>query len=230
MTHTLHRVGKKESLEKDYVIYGLASNVEMLKGKKLQYKNTKQLLTSFMEVCNRHNPVNAGCIYPSRDPYSKTFAKGNSWEDMKKDVLDYTETLAVYDNQGDVERTLKALKEADTGLSIVVSGVFERVYECCRGAGLTPHTVNMALGILGREDLLPRGKTLEVVTMCGHGLVSRHLVEDLVKKIIAGEVACEEAAKRLGANCVCGAFNTARAAELLKEMITEIRGTEGGED
>ena len=230
MTHTLHRVGKKESLEKDYVIYGLASNVEMLKGKKPLYVNTKKLLTSFMDVCSRHNPVNAGCIYPSGDPYSKTFAKGNSWEDMRRDMLDYTETLAVYDNQKDVKETLKALKEADTGLSVVVSGVFERVYECCRGAGLTPHTVNMALGILGREDLIPKGKTLEVVTMCGHGLVSRHLVEDLARRIIVGEVTCEDAARRLGANCVCGAFNTARAAELLREMVSGVHGTEGGED
>jgi hypothetical protein len=226
LTHTLHRVGKKESLEKDYVIYGLASNVEMLKGNEPLYVNTKQLLTTFMETCIRHNPVNAGCIYPSKNPYSKTFAKGNSWRDMRRDMLDYTETLAVYNNQGDVEKTLKALKEADTGLSVVVSGVFEKVYECCRGAGLTPHTVNMALGIRGNEGLLPRGKNLEIVTMCGHGLVSRYLVEDLAKRIVSGEMTCEEAAKRLGSNCVCGAFNTERAAELLGEMITEIRGAE----
>lgn len=217
-------------MEKDYVIYGLASNVEMLKGKEPQYVNTKQLFNKFMEVCVQHNPVNAGCIYPSKEPYSKTFAKGNSWEDMRKDIIDYTETLAVYDNKEAVERTLKALKESEIGLSVVVSGVFEKVYECCNGAGLTPHTVNLALGIRGKMDKLPRGKSLEIVTMCGHGLVSRYLVEDLARRIISGEVTCEEAAKRLGANCVCGAFNTKRAAELLGEMVAGIRGEEGGSE
>ncbi len=218
MTHTLHRVGKKESLEKDYVVYGLASNVEMLRGNEPQYRHTRRLLTEFMEICSRHSPVNAGCIYPSKDPYSKTFAKGDTWRDMKADMLDYTETLAVFDNQKAVSDVLKGLREADTGLSVVVSGVFDRVYECCRAAGLAPHTVNMALGILGRRDTLPEEKTLEVITMCGHGLVSRHLVADLARRVEAGELTCEEAARRLGANCVCGAFNTARAAELLREM------------
>ncbi len=221
MTHTLHRVGRRESLERDYVVYGLASNVEMIRGNEPVYKKTKELLTRFMEICDSHGPVNMGVIYPSPEPYSKTIAKGYTWEDMEPDMMDYTDNLAVFDDVEKVKRVLNELKEEDMGLSIVVSGVFDRVFECCREAGLTPHTVNLALGIKGNKELLPPRKTLEVVTMCGHGLVSRYLVEDLVKRIRKGQLTAEEAAKRLGANCVCGAFNTQRAAGILDEIAAE---------
>lgn len=225
MTHTLHRVGDRESLEKDYVVYALASNVEMLRGNEPLYENTRELLTEFMEICSRHRPVNAGCIYPDRVPYSKTFAKGDTWEKMRAEMMDYTETLAAFDDKESLERVLEDLKEADLGLSVVVSGIFDEVFECCKGAGLKPHTVNIALGVLGRRELIPPRKTLDVVTMCGHGLVSRYLVEDLVGKIREGQISAEDAAKQLGANCVCGAFNTARAAEILGEKTATNEGS-----
>jgi len=127
----------------------------------------------------------------------------------------------VFDDPEKVKRVLKELKEENLGLSIVVSGIFDIVFKCCRENGLTPHTVNMALGIKGRKELLPKGKTLDVVTMCGHGLVSKYLVKDLVSKIGKGLITAEEAAQKLGANYLCGAFNTVRATELLKEIVAE---------
>ena len=232
MTHTLHRVGDRESLEKDYVVYALASNVEMLRGNEPLYENTRELLTRFMEICYRHEPVNAGCIYPDREPYSKTYAKGDTWEEMKAEMMDYTETLAAFDEKEKLRDLLRELKEADLRLSVVVSGIFDEVFECCRETGLTPHTVNMALGILGREELIPPRKVLDVVTMCGHGLVSRYLVEDFVVGVVEGRITADEAAQRLGANCVCGAFNTARAADIMAEMAAERKGSgdRGNED
>lgn len=221
MTHTLHRIGERGSLERDYVLYALASNIEMLKGNKPTYENTKELLTKFMDICFRHNPVNAGCIYPSSSPYSKTLAKGNTWEEMRQEMLDYTETMAVFDDRENLKNVIVELRQSDLGLSLVLSGVFDEVYQTCKETGITPHTVNIALGIMGKKELLPERRTLEIVTMCGHGLVSQHLVEDLVGKIGANKMSVEEAAKRLGANCVCGAFNTARAAEILTLMVGE---------
>jgi hypothetical protein len=225
LTHTLHRRGERKSLERDYVVYGLASTVEVSRGNRPVYGNSRELLTRFMEICDEHGPVNMGVIYPSSLPYSRTLAKGHTWNDMRPEMIDYTDNLAVFDDQEKVKEVLRRLKEEDLGLSIVVSGVFDRVFECCRENGLTPHTVNMALGIKGRTELLPEERTLDVVTMCGHGLVSKYLVEDLVPKVRKGLISAEEAARRLGANCVCGAFNTARAAELLKEIVA--KGEEG---
>lgn len=221
MTHTLHRIGERGSLERDYVLYALASNIEMLRGNKPTYENTKELLTRFMDICFRHSPVNAGCIYPSSSPYSKTLAKGNTWEEMRQEMLDYTETMAVFDDRENLKNVIGELRQSDLGLSLVLSGVFDEVYQACKETGITPHTVNIALGIMGKKELLPERRTLEIVTMCGHGLVSQYLVEDLVGKITANKISVEEAAKRLGANCVCGAFNTARAAEILTLMVGE---------
>ncbi len=140
---------------------------------------------------------------------------------MKAEMMDYTETLAAFDDKERLGDLLRELREADLGLSVVVSGIFDDVFECCREAGLTPHTVNMALGILGRDELIPPRKVLDVVTMCGHGLVSRYLAEDLIVWVAEGRITADDAARRLGANCVCGAFNTARAAEILREMAAE---------
>ncbi len=220
MTHTLHRVGDKESLQKDFVIYGLSAQDEELEGRETEKRDTKETHTRFMEICMKHNPVNAGCIYPSSDPYSKTLAMGNTWYgDMKLDMLPFTETLAVFDDVGKVTAVLKELKEEDIGMSIVVSGIFDEVEKCCKQADITRHTVNIALGIMGKKDLIPDRKVLDIVTMCGHGLVSRYLVTDLIEKVKNGDMTAEQAGKRLGAQCVCGAFNTARAAELLMEMV-----------
>jgi hypothetical protein len=225
MTHTLHRVGDKESLQKDFVIYGLSAQDDELEGRETEKRDTREAHTRFMEICMKHDPVNAGCIYPSSDPYSKTLAMGNTWYgDMKPDMLPFTETLAVFDDGDKVRAVLKELKQADIGMSIVVSGIFDEVEKCCKEADLTRHTVNMALGIMGKKDLIPDRKILDIVTMCGHGLVSRYLVSDLVDKIRSGGITAEQAGRRLGAQCVCGAFNTARAADILKEIVA------GGED
>jgi len=225
MTHTLHRVGDRKSLKKDFVVYGLSAQDAELVGRVPEKRDTRKSHTRFMEICTKHGPVNAGCIYPSSEPYSKTLAKGNTWlDDMKPEMLPFTETLAVFDDPEKVSAVLRDLKEEDLGMSIVVSGIFDEVNKCCGEAGLTRHTVNMALGIWGRQDLIPERKVLDVVTMCGHGLVSRHLVKELVNRVRKGAMTANEAGTLLGAQCVCGAFNTERASDLIKEMVAEGEG------
>jgi hypothetical protein len=218
MTHTLHRVGDAESLKKDFVIYGLSAQDAEIRDKKVD-RDTQETHRRFMEICFRHDPVNAGCIYPSTDPYSKTMAKGNTWEEMEPDIIPFTETLAVFDDSRKVEAVIRDLNKADLGISVVVSGIFDDVFYCCSKNGLTPHTVNIALGIMGDQRLKPRGKILDIVTMCGHGLVSRYLVRDLLYKLKNGKVTAQEASRVLGAQCVCGAFNTRRAEKILQELV-----------
>jgi hypothetical protein len=218
MTHTLHRVGDEKSLKRDYVIYGLSAQEAELYGRE-HTRDTRETHRRFMEICFRHEPVNAGCIYPTEDPYSKTLAKGNTWMEMEGEMVPFTETLAVFDDVKKVESVIKDLKKADLGISVVVSGIFNDVFETCRIAGLTPHTVNVSLGIIGDKNLKPEGKKLDIVTMCGHGLVSRYLIEDLLGKISKEEVSVDKAAKILSGQCVCGAFNTVRASEILSEIL-----------
>jgi hypothetical protein len=221
MTHTLHRVGDPDSLKRDFVIYGLSAQDAEFKEKII--RNTKETHTQFMEICIKHNPINAGCIYPSSKPYSKTLIKGNIWDDMKADIIPFTETLAVFDDISKVEQVLAELKEADLGISVVVSSIFDELFKCCKKIELVPHTVNIALGIMGNKELIPKRKVLDVITMCGHGLVSRYLVKHLVQELKSGRVSAEAASRILGAQCVCGAFNTKRAAKILDEMAKNPR-------
>ena len=222
MTHTLHRVGDERSLKKDYVIYGLSAQDAELIDREYE-RDTRETHRRFMEICFQHDPINAGCIYPTKNPYSKTLAKGNNWKEMEQEIIPFTETLAVFDDIKKVKSVINDLKKADLGISVVVSGIFNDVFESCKKSTLTPHTVNISLGIMGDEKLKPKGKKLDIVTMCGHGLVSRYLIEDLISKISNGELTTTKASKILGAQCVCGAFNTNRAEEILLEIIEERR-------
>lgn len=113
---------------------------------------------------------------------------------------------------------MKALKEADLGLSVVVSGLFDMVGECCKKSGLQPHTVEYSLGVWGNTALLADEPVMEINTMCGHGMVSVGRIQDVVKKIQSGRMTCEEGGKELGKTCTCGIFNWKRAAEILQRI------------
>jgi tetraacyldisaccharide-1-P 4'-kinase len=77
------------------------------------------------------------------------------------------------------------------------------------------------LGIFGKTEKLPDEKTLEIVTQCGHALISAHLVKDVVRKIKRSKMTPEEGAKMLIRPCVCGIGNPKRMGELLTEMAAE---------
>jgi len=125
---------------------------------------------------------------------------------------------AVYTNIEAVVGVLKEMKEANLGISIVVSGIFEEVFEACREVGIEPHTVNMSLGTWGRTELLPEPTIMELCTMCGHAMVSPKLVEAMVERVKRGASAPEEAAVELGKQCTCNIFNTVRAAEIIRDL------------
>jgi len=218
MTHTLHRVGDRNSLKKEFLFY-------MVPSRGLNAKGSTPKIKRFIEICAKYDPVNIGCLYPSSAKAKpRGSLRGDSIDELKADVVDRTETIVTFSDMDKVTSVLNDLREADLGVSVVVTGVFDKVFQCCHEAGLTPHTVNMALGIEGKTERLPERKILDVVTMCGHGLVSPYLAEDLIEKVKKGRTTPEEAAKKLGINCVCGAFNPARAAELIKEMAALAQG------
>jgi hypothetical protein len=128
---------------------------------------------------------------------------------------------AVYTNKDDIIGLLKELKEADLGLSIVVSGVFEETFDACERAGIEPHTVNMSLETWGKTELLPKSPVLELCTMCGHAMIAPKLAETLMDRVKRGGMTPEEAAVELGKQCTCNIFNTARAAEIIRSNIIE---------
>jgi len=105
------------------------------------------------------------------------------------------------------------------GVSVVVSGLFSLIRQDCQKLGLARHTVNYSLGVWGKKERLPDPKITQITTMCGHGLVSFNLVQFLLKEVRGGKKTIEEASAILAKACICGVFNSHRAAELLQAMI-----------
>ncbi len=97
-------------------------------------------------------------------------------EEIKGRLPDTALVHAVFTDPATLAQVLQEVKEADLGLSITVSGLFEALGECCGKVELHPYGVEQSLGIIGRTDLLPEGRLLEIGTMCGHGLVSLRLI------------------------------------------------------
>jgi Fe-S-cluster-containing dehydrogenase component len=129
--------------------------------------------------------------------------------------------MAAFNSAEKLASMLVALKQEDMGLSVIVSGLFDMVDDCCAKAGIKKHTREFSLGIWGKTTDLPDERILEVSTMCGHAMVSPRLVERQVKDILRGVRSVEEAAIELAKPCTCGIFNPKRAEELLAAMVAE---------
>ena len=151
--------------------------------------------------------------------------KGNEYhQGGVQGVLDNAEDRAVihavFKDMETLTNALKALKTEDLGLSIVVSGLFDKVAACCRKAGLEPHTINQSLGRWGRTERLPDDEVLEINLMCGHGMVTVGLIKQVIDEIKAGDLTLAEGAEKLFKPCMCGIFNPHRAAGLLEALMT----------
>jgi len=223
MTHTHHRRGSRESLSTDYVLLAMIDPAveEQQKYRGALAPRVKKLLS----ILGRHDPVSLA----ARTPQNRLrYMKG--WEPSMDSGIHQSSTVndivtcediegighAVYTSKQSVEKALQEIREADLGISIVVSGVFEEVFDICRRTGLTPHTVNMSLETWGKTDLLPKGSVLELCTMCGHAMISARLAETMISQVIRGIKTPEAAAVELGKQCTCNIFNTARGAEIIK--------------
>jgi hypothetical protein len=130
---------------------------------------------------------------------------------------DGTRVYAVFDDQEKLKEALARIKEADEGISIMVSGKIDRVREIAAELGIDPYMVNLSLGVHGRTDRLPPADIREFTTMCGHGLVSPHLVRDTIRRLKTGKVNEKEACAILAEPCICGIHNPRRSAELLQD-------------
>ncbi|TET08446.1 hypothetical protein E3J84_06210 [Candidatus Aerophobetes bacterium] len=201
MSHTMHRLGDRDSLKDDFVVLAIAAHGVNAKGAASKFKN-------FFDIVTKYEPSNFGDM-----------KQGNKLilekERIKQNFRDNSIVHGVFNNEGSVVQVLKELKEANLGLSIVVSGIIEKVNEICRKAGLKRHTVEQSLGIWGATEKLPSRETLEIITMCGHGMISSDFVEYLVEMIAEGRMTARKAAEKMGKLCICGIFNIPRAERLL---------------
>ncbi len=204
MTHTLHRQGSKESLDKDYIFLCMAA-------KGFNEDGADEKMREFLRIMMRHNPVNAGDM-----------RSGNMFNSDMDDILSKVTSTSivhgVFIDSDTATKVLQELKDADLGMSVVVSGPFDSVDCICEAAGLKPHSVDFSAGICGKTEKLPGNDLLEVTTMCGHAMIAANLVKSMADEVKAGRKTADEAAKVLAPQCACGIFNPDRAAKLLTAM------------
>lgn len=207
MTHSLHRFGKegKFGLENDFVVLCMPS-------KDINHVGSGPKLRKFLEMAEAYGANNIGDA-----------RLGNEWwhgsrQKMLESIEDRAVVTAAFSDKTKVAKFIEALKEEDLGMSVVVSGIFETVAECCKEVGLKPHTQNCSLKIWGRTELLPAEEMLTITTMCGHGMVAADLVNFMLKRVKKGTMTAREAAIELSKPCMCGIFNIDRAKVILEEM------------
>lgn len=219
MTNTLHRYGSGESFKDDYIVFALPArgiNDEGAIGK----------LQRFLDIARRHNPVNMGdasrgsVFRPSKDLNPTVHWKREDTRDYAA-VVDCvscpTTVAAVFDNADDVVAFLKELRKVDLGISINISAALDKAHECARRAGIERHSVEYSLGFFGQTDRMADRHTLELSTMCGHGMLSFNFVRKLVEWVKQGRRTPEQASATLARFCSCGIFNPTRACRLLED-------------
>jgi hypothetical protein len=209
MTHTLHRRGNEESLSEDYVVLVMAAQG-------INDKDAKEKLKKVLEIARKHRVVNIGDMLTGN-----IYIKGLDVKYMLENIKDSSIIHAVFSNKKDALNYIKELKEADVGLSTVVTGLFKEVFNCCKELHLTPHTVQYSLGIFGRTEILPKEEILWITTMCGHHQISPQLVCKMINDVRKGEKTTEEAGRELARMCVCGVFNPVRAAKIIEKLAKQ---------
>jgi hypothetical protein len=213
MSHSLHRVGDYDDLGCDYVVI-----VRAIKGYNRigSVEKCKEILRLF----HKHGAISI-TTGARRKHYQGNFMEDHDIQSLIDSFKDGDSPHCVFDSREKLQSFLRDLKERDFGLSVVISGLFKEVSKICELSGIKPHTTAHSLGIWGNGELIPKGPALEIITMCGHGLVSRHLLERLVDDIKAGRATIETAAVKLAKPCLCGLFNPNRAEILLRKLIAD---------
>lgn len=205
MTHTLHRQGAPETFKKDYILLSMPA-------KGYNTPGSREKLVQIIDIALKHNPINMGDTQ-----------QGNMYsigvDELKKRIKDGGVLNITFATKEDLTATLKEVREADLGMSVVATGLFEHTAECCGKAGLERHTIASAVGVWGKTELLPEAKYLRYMTMCGHGLLTVALIDHLVAEVKAGRLTLEQAGKEMAKPCVCGIINPVRASELLTEFM-----------
>jgi len=204
MTHSLHRQGTEEGLSNDYVVFAMAATG-------INDMGAEEKLREFLSIALRHGPVNLGDMKTGNVHCVEV-------EEILGHIQDSSIVHAVFSQSEAVARVLAEVKEAHLGISVIVSGLFPMVEECCHRAGLKSHTVEHSLGVWGDARRLPNREVLELSTMCGHGMVSFNLVKEAIEDVRLGRSSVKEAALKLAKPCVCGIFNPQRAEELLEAL------------
>ena len=203
MTHTLHRTGDLQTIKEDFPMLAHVARGFNDQGASPRLKQIALTMT-------KHTDLHFGDC-----------KVGNKYQMDPAGIMDKLTVgcQVVFKDKESLIGCMKELKQIDQGISIVVSGLFDEVFDCCNKAGLKPPLIEFALGVHGNTKRLWPPEILDFVTMCGHGLVSGRLVKRMVADIKKNKTTVEKAAIELAKPCLCGIFNPYRAGKLLQKMV-----------
>ena len=205
MTHTLHRTKYTPSEHEEYIVFAMAAQGFNSEG-------AGPKLARIFEIMLRHQPVNAG------DDNIGGLLTGETVESILSHASGKSYMAAVYDTREKAEAAIKEIKEADLGMSVVMTGNRQNIFSILESVGLRPHTVNLSLGFLGKAEKLPPPEILDITSMCGHGMVCPDHVKYVIRQVESGKMTAREAALDLARPCTCAMFNPRRAEEVLTRI------------
>lgn len=141
MTHSLHRLGDRESLCQDFVLLAVPARGFNLEGSGEKMRRICSILSN-----HRGGLVNYGNL-----------TRGNSHRTTLEELkaVDSRMIHAVFKDRETLKACLQEIRAADLGISIVASGLKEEICKICEEIGLTPHTANFSLEFHGRTQKLP---------------------------------------------------------------------------
>src|SRR5574341_163254 len=228
MTNTLHRYSDHYAFEgsahpqpitDDYIVFAMAS-------RGLNDENLVEKYRRFLRLALKHDPVNigdaskGGALRPRADMNPTAHWRRDHTPDPEgviAGIEGHTTVAAVFDSYQAMRAFVEEVKAADLGISINISAPMEDARRCCEESGITRHSVEYSIGFHGRLDKLPDGTTLELSTMCGHGMVSANFAKKMIEWTKENRRTPEEAARYLARFCICGVFNIHRAEAIIRQ-------------
>ena len=231
MTNTLHRYSEHyafepapnpEPVRDDYIVFAMAT-------RDLNDENLVEKYRCFLRLALKHDPVNigdatkGGMLRPRQDMNPTAHWKRDQHPDPEQVIAGidgHTTVAAVFDNYEAMRAFVEEVKAADLGISVNISAPMDEAKRCCRDAGIARHSVEYSLGFRGRVDKLPDATTLELSSMCGHGMVSANFAKKMMEWVKENRRSPEEAVRYMARFCICGVFNTGRAERIIKQACT----------
>ena len=207
MSHSLHRFGTEENLQNDYTFYARSSRYVNRKGCGPKLRRIFDIMLSEALVNFGHS--------------ERSLKSGLSIEEYADSLDNAYGICGCFSDISALKSFLIKYRQAQTGISLVISGLIDEIVKLAEELDLKPHTAFLSLGVHGKKALLPEDKILEITTMCGHGMVSSQLVTAVARKVRSGEMSLREGADQLAQPCPCGIFNTDRCQALLSQLADE---------
>ncbi|KUO62534.1 MAG: hypothetical protein APF84_01940 [Gracilibacter sp. BRH_c7a] len=204
MTHSLHRRGTDEYLENDFTLLVTAASG-------INHIGSKEGMIKILEAVWEIGPTNIGSNERG------TILSGVTVEQIREGFTKVPRVRCNFATKEKAFAAIKKIKELDTGMSVTLSGPTKETFKMCKEYGIKPHSINLSLDVWGKKDKLPSEEVLELVTMCGHGLVGRPLIEQTMEKVKRGELSPQQATVNIGHLCICGIYNTERAEKLFEK-------------